>query len=151
MGACLSVNEDRMGPFAGAERQRGGCPHDAGHCPRGGVAHRRGTCTVGPWGASEEEFRPSRVTHGEERGCRPGGAPRRGEGHGMCGAAERPPTRSRRAGQDPRPRRSVKANSKHSERTLSASAEPRLGLGAGLGGQGKTRGDFCPRVHYCGA
>lgn len=150
MGASPPVNKDRMGPFAGAERQRGGCPHDEGHCPRGWVAHRRGTCKVGPQGASEEEFRPSRVTHGEECGCRPGGAQRRGEGHGICGAEERPPP-SRRAGQDPRPRRSVKANSKHSERTLSASAEPRLGLRAGLGGQGKTRGAFCPRVHYCGA
>lgn len=112
VGASPPVNGRQQS--AGAKRQRSGCPHDPGHCPQ-----RRGTGKAGPRGASEEERGPSRVTHEEERGCRPGGAP--GREHGR--AARRTPRRGTRpAPGGPARTPSLAAQSrqtaKHSERTL---------------------------------
>lgn len=108
-----------------------------------------GTCRVGPRGASEEERGPSWVTHGEERGCRPGGAPGQGDSPGTWGAAERPPTHSRRAGQDPRPRRS--RHGKQSRQTASTQnghsplqQGPDSGWGRGWGGRERPEGTSVP-------
>ena len=100
----------------------------------------------GPRGASEEERGPSRVTHEEERGCRPGGAP--GREHGR--AARRTPRRGTRPApggpaRTPGLAAQSRPTAKHSERTLERFSRARAG-----GGAGKKRGDFCPRVHYHG-
>lgn len=126
-----------------------GCPHDPGHCPRGGAG---GTevrdLQGGPRGASEEERGPSRVTHEEERGCRPGGAP--GWEHGRA-AHRRPRRGTRPAPGGPARTPSLAAQSrltaKHSERTLQRFSRAPTWAG---GGAGKERGDFCPRVRYHG-
>ena len=112
VGASPPVNGRQQS--AGAKRQRSGCPHDPGHCPRGGAG---GTEARGRQGGAAGCFRgrtrtlagdPRRGTRLQAwRGAGPGARPR-----GTSDAAERHPTRSRRPSENPRPRRSVKANSK---------------------------------------
>lgn len=138
VGTSPPVNENRTGASS-PQRQKaeGRCPHDPGHCPRGGGGGREArACRARPRGASEEERGPSRAA-GPRRGARLQGW--RGAGpRARPAAARRTPRRGPRPApggpaRTPGLAAQSRQTAKHSERTLSrcGRAPARAGRGAG--------------------
>lgn len=114
VGASPPVNENRTGASS-PQRQKaeGRCPHDPGHCPRGGGGGREArACRARPRGASEEERGPSRGP--TDRSAAAGLAGRRAEST----AAERPRPAPGGPARTPGLAAQSRQTAKHSERTL---------------------------------